>query len=378
MMDSLRRYMAVPGGESLGGTLKRHRRLWVIVLYIVIVTIYWSLIASDRYVSKASLVVDRTDFSSQPTLDFSSILTGSKSTHDLNLLKEHLLSVDMMEKLDARLHLRAHYSDSKYDFLSRMWFADGPQEWFYSHYLSRVAAEVDELAAVLRLNVQAFTPEMAHSIASALVEEGEQFMNEMVHRLARDQVAFLETQVSQMNERLLNARKVLLDYQNAKGLISPQTTAENYASIIGRLEGQLSDLKTRRQAMLGYLNPNVPAVSQLELQIKALEKQLKEERARLASPQTQTLNAVVDEFQRLQMEAEFAQDLYRTALTALEKGRVEAIRTLKKVSILQSPTEPQYPLEPQRTYNIVVYTLSALAVAGIVALLAAIIRDHKD
>jgi capsular polysaccharide transport system permease protein len=119
-------------------------------------------------------------------------------------------------------------------------------------------------------------------------------------------------------------------------------------------------------------------VSQLNLQISALEKQLKEENDRLASPQAKTINAVVEEFQRLEMEAGFAQDLYRTGLAALEKGRVEAIRTLKKVSILQNPTRPQYPLEPQRIYNIAVYFLSALATAGIVYLLAAIIRDHKD
>jgi capsular polysaccharide transport system permease protein len=78
------------------------------------------------------------------------------------------------------------------------------------------------------------------------------------------------------------------------------------------------------------------------------------------------------------MNAEFAQDVYKSALLALEKGRVEATRNIKKVSVLQSPTEPQYPLEPRRIYNTFVFILVTLLIAGIVHLLAAIIRDHKD
>jgi capsular polysaccharide transport system permease protein len=90
------------------------------------------------------------------------------------------------------------------------------------------------------------------------------------------------------------------------------------------------------------------------------------------------MNATVEEYQRLEMSAKFAEDVYKTALVALEKGRVEALRTLKKVAILQSPSMPDYPLEPRRIYNIVAFTLAALLLAGIVHLLAAIIRDHRD
>ena len=112
--------------------------------------------------------------------------------------------------------------------------------------------------------------------------------------------------------------------------------------------------------------------------VKALEQQKKEEELRLTSTKGQALNRVVEEYQRLQLEAEFAQDVYRTAIVALEKGRVEATRTLKKLTIVQSPTLPEYPLEPRRIYNIVVFALGALLLAGIAHLLGAIIRDHKD
>ena len=98
----------------------------------------------------------------------------------------------------------------------------------------------------------------------------------------------------------------------------------------------------------------------------------------MTSPRGTTLNTAVEEFQRLELLAKFAQDSYQTGLVALEKGRLEAIRMLKKVSVLQSPTLPQYPLEPRRIYNITVFILAALVIAGIIKLLTAIIRDHVD
>jgi capsular polysaccharide transport system permease protein len=105
---------------------------------------------------------------------------------------------------------------------------------------------------------------------------------------------------------------------------------------------------------------------------------MSQEQAKLASPNGKTLNRTVEEFQRLEMEAAFAQDIYKTGLMALEKGRIEATRMIKKVSVLQAPTIPEYALEPRRFYNTLVFMLVALLLAGVAHLLAAIVRDHKD
>ena len=348
------------------------------LIFIILATAYWGLIASDRYVSEACIVLDRTEIAGGQGTDFVSLITGGNRNNDLMLLREHLRSVDMLNKLDGKLGLRSHYSNKQYDLISRMLFQNSSQEFFHRHFLSRVTIEMDNVAGVLRIRTQAYTPEMAQAIAASLVEEGEGFMNEMAHRLAREQVAFLEKQVAQIGDRVLQARSAVVGYQSAKGLVSPEAAIEAIASIVAKLEGQLSELKAKRQAMLGYLSPKAPEIAQLTLQITALERQSREEQARLASPKGSTLNRTVEEFQRMQMEAEFAQDLYRNALAALEKGRIEATRTLKKVSVLQSPTRPQYPLEPRRIYNITVFAISVFVLAGIIQMLIAIIRDHRD
>jgi capsular polysaccharide transport system permease protein len=369
---------------STGRMLKPLRRkgitFWLALVLCLLAITYWGLVASDRYVSEAHIIIAQTDMPTGQPTDISSLLgiSGGTNRADQLLLRDHLLSVDMLLKLDAALDLRAHYSDRRYDPISRMWFVDLSQEWFHRYYLSRVSVEFDEYAGVLVIRAEAFNPEKARAITSMLMEEGERYMNLMAHRLAQEQLSFIEKQVAQISERVMQARQAVLAYQNERNLVSPQGTAENVFGIINQLEGQLTTLKTQRSALLGYLHPRNPSVIELDSQIAAVKKQIAQEQTRLTSSERQTLNRAVEEFTRLQMNAEFAQDMYKTALSALEKGRVDSARTLKMVSVLQSPTHPQYPMEPRRIYNTSVFILATLMLAGIVSLLSTIIREHRD
>lgn len=350
------------------------------VIASLLAAVYWLAIASDRYVSEAHVIIQRTDLPSGQGIDFASLLGGSANGNraDQLLLRDYLRSEDMLKKLDAKLNLRAHYSDHQHDALSRMWFKDASIESFYSYYLTRVSVEFDEFAGLLVIKAQAYDKNIAHAIAQMMVQEGERFMNDMARNLALEQVTFLEQQVDQMYKRAMKARQAVLNYQNKKGLVSPQATAENIATIIAKLEGQKTELETQRHALQSYLVPNHPNIVRLNQQISAIENQIALEDSKLVSKKGNTLNRTVEEFQRLEMEAGFAQDIYKTALISMEKGRVEALRTLKKVSVLQSPSEPEYPLEPRRYYNTLVFVLAAMLVAGVIHLLAAIVRDHKD
>jgi capsular polysaccharide transport system permease protein len=366
--------------EGLAPTLLRQRTFALAALAIVGAIIYWALVASDRYVSEASIVIERTDMAAGTAMDIGSLITGAAGGQrgDQLLLRAHLQSIDMLKKLDAKLDLRGHYSDTGRDPLSRMWGKSREQEIFHEHYLTRTSIELDEYSGVLLVKAQAYDARMAKAIADLLVEEGERYMNELGHAMARDQVSFLEKQVAEMGDKNLRARQELLAFQNSKGMLSPQAMAEGLQGTINRLEAQATDLKARRASLLGYLSPEAPGVIDLNLQIQAIESQITQEQSRLTSTEGQTLNIAVEEFQRLELTAKFAEDVYRTALVALEKGRIEALRTLKKVSVLQAPTMPEYPREPRRIYNITVFFLAALILAGIIHLLAAIIRDHLD
>ncbi len=347
--------------------------------FTLLAAAYWGLLASHRYESEARIVLQRADLTGGTGVDFASLLSGQAGGHraDQLLMREHVLSLDMLRKLDAQLQLRAHYSRQG-DWLSRLWDREAPIERLHDHFKGRASVELDEYSGVLVIRAQAYTPDTAQAITAALLAEGERHMNALGRELAQEQVRFLETQVALLGERVRATRAAVLAYQNLKGMVSPQATVENFAGIVAKLEAQLVELQTRRAGLLGYLQPGAAQVADIDFQIGAVQRQLAQERARLAAPAGKALNADAEEYQRLQLEAEFAQKLLDTALVALEKGRIEASRTLKKVQVLQAASLPESPLLPRRAYNTAVFALVALLVAGVLQLLVAIVRDHQD
>lgn len=346
----------------------------------VVATVYWVFVASDRYVSEANVIIRKTDSVSASSLDISSLFTGIAGVNrsDQLLLREYLLSVDMLKKLDAELDLRSHYSDKRQDIVSRLWFQDASMEWFHWYYLTRVSVEYDDFSGVLRVRVQAFDPKTAQAISTMLVQEGERYMNQIGHELAEAQVAFLTDQVRLAQQRFLQANQDLLAFQNKKGLASPQTTAESINEIIAQLEGKRTQLQTQLASLPTSLDSDHPNIKMLKQSLAAVNRQIDQEKAKLAAPTGKTLNFTVEEFQRLEMEVTFTGDIYKTALIGLEKGRMDATRMLEKVSVLQAPTLPEYPMEPERMYNTVVTLLFAALLAGILKLLESIVLDHVD
>ena len=356
--------------------------IWTVAFaFFLVMAIYWLVLASDRYVSTAHVVVQRTDLSTGASAgDLASLIGGVSGANraDQLMMRDYLLSVDLLQKLDKELDLRSHFSDWRRDPFSKFLYANAPVEWLHRYYLSRVSVELNDYDGVLVINAEAYTPEMSKAISEKLVFEGEEFMNNVANSLAQTQVDFLDKQVVQMHGRLLSARQALLEYQNKKGLASPMATVESTIAIVAKLQASLAELQTQKSALQSYLVASHPSVVQLNQQISAVEKQILQEQAKLASPNGKPLNKTVEEYQRLEMQAAFADDVYKTALAALEHGRIEATRTIKKISVVQAPTLPEYPLEPRRIYSTLIALITSFLMAGIAHLLWAVVQDHKD
>lgn len=357
---------------------KKYPHWAICITLIMAVAIYYSVWASDRYVSHANVVLESPQIST-PELNFSALLSGSGSanTSDMLLLRDYLLSMDMLQLLVKKADFRNHYPNNG-DYFSRLNSPDVPLEELHDYYLKRVSVELDDYAGVLRIDVEAYTPEEAHEIAQLLLTEGERHMNEMGRRLAEEQVRFLEAQVDELKKDFNQTRQALLDYQNANGLVSPTGTVENINTVVATLEGQLAVMKARKTALSSYQSSRSAEMMRVNSEIDALNQQIEQERNRVAKQSGNALNAVSSQYQTLQLQAQFAQDSYSGALSALQNTRIEAARKLKQVSVLQAPTFPQYPEKPERIYDITVFAVIALFITLIVNMLILIIKDHRD
>ncbi|MGP9468268.1 chain-length determining protein [Halomonas sp. TP35] len=351
---------------------------WAIaILAILLVSFYWFVWAQERYVSYATVVLESPQVAT-PEFNLSSLMGGGAgNTADLLLLREHLLSVDMLRLLDEQLNVRQHYSEHG-DFFARLRNPDVPIEDLHKYYLRRVDIELDEYAGVLNIQVQAYTPEFAYDMASLLLNAGEDHMNQMGHRLADEQVHFLERQMVGLEERFTETRAQLLEFQNEYGLVSPTATVEGINQVVASLEGDLARLQAQRNALASFQSTQSAELRQVERNITALRDQIEEQRDRLAQATGNSLNRVSSEYQTLELQAQFAQETYSNALAVLENTRLEAARQLKQVSVLQSPLFPEYPTEPNRLYNSSVFAIITIFLAFIFSMILMIIKDHRD
>lgn len=352
---------------------------WAIALVaILLVSFYWFVWAQDRYISSATVVLESPQVAA-PEISFASLMGGggSGNTHDLLLLREHLLSVDMLRHLDEALNIRQHYSEHG-DIFAKLRDPDAPIEALHKYYLRRVNIELDEYAGVLNISVQAYTPEFARDMTALLLEAGENHMNQMGHRLAEEQVLFLEQQMVRLEERFRETRNQLLEFQNEYGLVSPTATVESLNQVVATLEGDLARLQAQRDALASFQSSQSAELRQVERNIAALRDQISEQSERLAQAAGGALNRVSAEYGTLELQAQFAQETYSSALAALENTRLEAARQLKQVSVLQSPLFPEYPTEPRSLYNSTVFAIIMIFLAFILSMIIMIVKDHRD
>ncbi|MCD6003909.1 chain-length determining protein [Halomonas sp. IOP_6] len=357
--------------------IKKFPQWAVAFLAIALVSFYWFIWAEERYVSRATVVLESPQIAT-PEFSLSSLMGGgSGNTHDLLLLREHLLSVDMLRLLDEQLDIRQHYNEHG-DIFAKLRDPNVPIEDLHKYYLRRVEVELDEYAGVLNIRVQGYTPEFAHDMAALLLEAGENHMNQMGHRLAEEQVRFLEQQMIRLEDRFRETRTELLEFQNEYGLVSPTSTVESINQVVATLEGDLARLQAQRNALASFQSSQSAELRQVERSITALRDQIVEQRDRLAQATGDSLNRVSAEYETLELQAQFAQETYSSALAALENTRLEAARQLKQVSVLQSPLFPEYPTEPNRLYNSSVFAIITIFLAFILSMIMMIVKDHRD
>jgi capsular polysaccharide transport system permease protein len=352
-----------------------------ILIFALLAIPYWGLLASNRYVSDAWVVLQDTDSIKAPSIDLSSIIptaTGSPTRPDQLLLLDYLTSVDMLRTLDAAFDLRSHYASWKHDPLSRMWFRNEAIEWFYLYWTWRSDIEYDDYSGAVHIQVQAFDPKTAHDVAALMVKSGEERMNEIGHSLAQSQVDFLMTAVVDARKRLDASTAEMIKFQNSNGLIAPASTAESLNGMIAQLETQKTATQIQLNSIPVGLNPNQPSVVMLKRNLQTIDQQITEKKGELATASGSALNSTVVDSQRLQLAISFDTDLYKLALSNLEQGRMNASRDLKKVSVLQSPTSPEWPLEPERFYNVIATIVICGGLIFIIKLLEDIILDHMD
>ncbi|KUO51818.1 MAG: hypothetical protein APF82_09705 [Sphingomonadales bacterium BRH_c42] len=350
-----------------------------VVVPTLLATLYFGLLASDVYISESRYVVRSPE---KPQKGGIGLLLGSAGFSTAS--EEVRAAQGFIESRDA-LH-----AINKDGFVSKAWSNDtisimdrfNPLGWsgsfedLYKYYGGKVDAQYDAETGITTLTARAFQPKDALAINARLLERSEQLVNDLNSRGSGDLVRYAEREVQEAKAQASAAALELATYRNRMGVIDPERQAAVQLQMISKLQDELigARLQLLELSRLAAQNPQIPV---LKVRIGGLEQAVKEQLGAIAGSEG-SLSEAAAEYQRLQVQREFADQQLGLSLAALQDARNEARRQVAYVERVAQPSLPDDALEPRRTRGILATLIIGLVAWGIMSMLLAGVREHRN
>jgi capsular polysaccharide transport system permease protein len=346
----------------------------------LIVALYFAFWASDVYVSESRFVVRSPERAAAGGLG-NLLLQGvgfNKAPDDAVTVREFILSRDALQALQDRLNVKALFSNEQTDFLSR--FAgldrDNSFEALHRYFQHKVDVQADSNSSIVTLTVRAFRPKDASNINKVLLEQSEELVNRLNARGRSDMVRFAQVEVAAAEKKVAQASLALSKYRNKERVLDPEKQATAQLQQVSRLEDDLVATNTQL-LQLQAVAPANPQIGGLKTRARSLQAEI----ARLKSGLTggeASLSSKAGDYQQVALEAEFAAKQLTTALASLEHARNEAQRKQFYLERIAGPSLPDSAQEPKRLRQVFATVMMALVAWGVLSMLLAGLREHRD
>jgi BexC/CtrB/KpsE family polysaccharide export inner-membrane protein len=349
-----------------------------VVIPTLLATLYFGFLASDVYISESRYVVRSPE---KPQKGGLGLLLGSAGFATAS--EEVQAAQGFIESRDA---LRAINGD---DFAKRIWGngsisifdrfnplgVSGSFEDLYKYYQGKVDVQYDAETGITTLTTRAFQAQDAQRINARLLERSEQLVNKLNGRGRDDLVRYAEREVEEAKAQAAAASLELSNYRNQKGVIDPERQATVQLQMISKLQDELigARMQLLQLSRVAAQNPQIPV---LKVRIDGLEKAIEEQLGAIAGNDG-SLSEAAAEYQRLQVQREFADQQLGLSLGALQDARNEARRQVAYIERVAQPSLPDDALEPRRLRGILTTFLLGLVVWGVSAMLLAGVREHQ-
>ena len=367
--------------SSIARLLKNTVFVVTVLVPTSLALIYYGLIASDVFISESRFVV-RSPQRQQSSSVLGAIFSGAgftRSQDDAFSVHDFIVSRDALTELDKKLQVRKAFTDSAVDFLSRFpgVLGDDSFESLHKYYGKQVSVVHDSTSNISTLRVSAFNAEQSHAINELLLIMGERLINETNDRGRQDLVKYAQAEVAVAEGKTKAASLALAGYRNQRSVFDPDKQSALQLQQVSKLQDEL--IATKMQlSQVRALTPDNPQVPVLQKRSEALQREVDNEMAKVAGGGSNSLTNKAAEFERLTLERAFADRQLASAMGSLESARNEARRQALYLERIVQPSMPDKAVEPRRLRAIFTVLMMGLIAWGILNILLAGVREHKD
>ena len=348
-----------------------------ILLPTLLVAIYLYGFAAKVYMSEAAFGVKGTNSSLNPQglLGLLGGASGIRTAFDEGMsLQDYYKSHDAVAEVDKSLNLRSIYRRSGTDVIQRLW-GDATREELDDYFLRMTDVRFDQQDGVTRIRAWAFTPEDAQNVVEHMLEAGEGVINRYSTRSREDSVRYAQAAVTEAEKRVTNVLAQLSDFRRRASLLDPQQQGTAVLRMATDLQVQLLRTQAEIADSRLFLSEDSAYLKGLRSRASTLQDQYDKEYSQLAG-NSGALASFMTEYEKIQLQRDFASRELEVTLASLETARLEAQRQQMYVIRVSNPVLPQEARYPQKGLVILGTFFSCMVIYGIGSLLVAGIRDH--
>ena len=329
---------------------------------------YLSMLATELYQGEAIFTVQTSAQSAPAPNSGLFALGGANSTiGDAFKAREFILSRPMMEEMERRHGFMSHFASSEMDILTRFQSPLGMNQDPYRYYLERVRVAVDVQEGILRLYVQARTPEDALRFGNAILAAAEAHVNRFSDKISEDQINSLTRDVQNAERQVADARRSLAVVQARRGELAPEQAATAIYQLISNLELQRAEAQRERDTLLNQGLTDSPLLPRLSARVQELTAQIAEQRQRLINPGGGSLQRTLNEFENASTRKEIAQARWESTLKTLEQSYLRILEQRRYFVVVVGMSVGTFP-KVRDILSIALPILTLLALIYAVAL----------
>lgn len=341
--------------------------------------VYFGLLASDVYVSQSQFVVRSPD--KQTTSGLGVLLKSvgfSNAGDEIFITQDYVKSRDALRSLNERGEVEQAFGNPSVSMFDRFdpLGLNGSFEDLYEYYQGKVGIEHDATSSITTLTVRAFTAQDAKRMNQQLLDLSEGLVNRLNNRGEFDLVSFAQREVREAEVAARRASQALAAFRNVQGIIDPEGQATVQLQMVSKLQDEVIASRVQLQQLMA-LAPENPQIPVLRTRISGLARQIDVELGRVVGGRG-SLSANAVRYQRLALDREYADKRLAAALASLQEARNEARRKQAYVERIVEPSLPDEAQEPRRLRGILATFVLGLVAYGILSLLLAGVREHRD
>lgn len=353
--------------------------LFTVAIPFALSVLYFGVFASDVYISESKFVVRSPEKTATSGLGVILKSAGFANAGDeIYAAQAYTVSRDALHALNRGKAFEKAYGSSSISVFDRFNATGlfGSFEDLYRYYTDKVHVEHESSSSITTLSVRAYDPREAQHINEQLLEMAETTVNRLNLRGRQDLIRFAETEVEDAKVKARTAAVALAAYRNQEGVVDPEKQATVQTQMISKLQDELIATRTELLQLRKY-TPRNPQIDVMQTRASGLQKEINEQMRMVAGDRKSLAGAAV-QYQRLQLEAQFADKQLASALASLEEARNEARRKQAYVERIVQPNLPDAALEPRRLRGILATLLLGLVSWGVLSMLFAGVREHVE